>query len=99
MRAELRTAAEKVVAAQADADAAVKALSLYQRKYDDRPRWLLPPKGKAEDRGTLVAVLSDTHYGEVVLPAEVGGYNAYNLAIAEIRTERFFRRSSPEATS
>lgn len=93
LRSENVRLREQVVEAQQERDAADKALSLYQRKYDDRPKWLAATKGKHDDRGTLLAVLSDTHYGEVVNPAEVGGYNKYDLSIAEVRTERFFSRT------
>jgi hypothetical protein len=40
----------------------------------------------------LVAFFSDAHFGEVVQPGELGGYNAYDLAIAEKRTRMFFER-------
>jgi hypothetical protein len=93
LRGSLKDAKEQEAAARAEADAALKASSLYQHKYDDRPKWLAPPKKGETERGTLLAVLSDTHYGEVVKPGEVGGYNKYDLAVAEIRTERFFRRT------
>jgi hypothetical protein len=41
----------------------------------------------------LVAFFSDAHFGEVVQPGELGGYNAYDLAIAEKRTRMFFERT------
>jgi hypothetical protein len=91
LAAELKQAKTEIGSARASADAAEKALALYRRTYAERPKWLAP-KSVGSGRGTLLAVLSDTHYGEVVNPAEVGGYNKYDLAIAEIRTERFFGR-------
>lgn len=52
------------------------------------PIWLSPavPKQKA---ATLVVMLSDTHFDEVVLPEEVEGLNAYNREIAVMRLERW----------
>lgn len=49
------------------------------------PEWLLPRERKRLQAATLVAMLSDLHLDEVVLPEEVDGLNAYNRAIAEIR--------------
>lgn len=60
----------------------------------DTPTWLKKPKrDKGTHRGTLVACFSDYHIGEVVDPAEMAGYNAYNSAIAEQRVRRFFERT------
>lgn len=49
------------------------------------PRWLTPKKAKGGHRATLVAMLSDTHFDEVVNPDEVGGLNAYDRDIATLR--------------
>ena len=58
------------------------------------PDWLRKSKGKAEaHRATLVAFLSDLHAGEVVRPEEMGGYNAFNLNIADLRLQRFFEKT------
>lgn len=53
------------------------------------PRWLQPPKSARAHRGTVCAMLTDTHFGEVVEPAEVEWLNAYNDDIAEQRLHRF----------
>ena len=57
-----------------------------------RPNWLEPRKANAKGkrRVTLVADLSDLHAGEIVRPEEMGGFNAYNLRIADIRLKAFF---------
>ncbi len=57
------------------------------------PKWLAP-KGRTNkgDQATVCAMLSDTHFDEVVNPAEVHGLNAYNRQIAEGRLQRFFER-------
>ncbi len=55
----------------------------------DPPEWVAPqPVGK--HHGTPVFVLSDTHFDEVVNPAEVMGLNAYDRGIAERRTRKAF---------
>lgn len=68
-------------------------LALYDRKPVKSPPWLRAPKSSKGHRGTLLAFASDLHYGEIVRAEEMGGYNAYNLAIAEQRTRRFFERT------
>lgn len=52
------------------------------------PKWLAPKK-RSGHRGTICVILSDTHFDEVVNPAEIGYLNAYNRDIAEQRLERF----------
>ena len=56
------------------------------------PRWVraAPPKGT--HHGIVCAVLSDTHYGETINPAEVDYINAYNPKIAERRTRTYFEK-------
>jgi hypothetical protein len=53
------------------------------------PDWIGTRGGKSGSRGSPMAMLSDLHYGEVVDPAQVGGVNKYNAAIARKRIERF----------
>lgn len=68
-------------------------LELYQRDYRERPDWLKTKKKGKEHHGSLVAFLSDAHITEVVRPEEIGGYNKYNMAIAEMRIQAFFERT------
>lgn len=94
LRGEVSALHEKLGAAEQEMAALQKELGLFARKYNERPAWLTAaPKKATVSRGTLVAFFSDAHYGEVVRPAELAGYNAYNLAIAEGRTGRFFERT------
>jgi hypothetical protein len=53
------------------------------------PKWLTPKKPKAGHRATVVAMLSDTHFDEVVNPGEIGGLNAYDRDIATKRLKRW----------
>lgn len=68
-------------------------LSLYEREYLDEPNWLSKESRDKKHHGTLLSFLSDTHYGEVVNPLEMGGSNAYNMEIALQRTIRFFDKA------
>ena len=51
------------------------------------PKWLVTPPSGRKKHATLTLLLSDTHFDEVVLPEEVGGLNAYNRRIAELRLQ------------
>lgn len=50
------------------------------------PKWLAPT-AKGGKHATLVLLLSDMHFDEVVRPEEVGGLNAYDRRIAELRLQ------------
>jgi predicted phosphodiesterase len=56
------------------------------------PKWLITP-GKSGFRGTPVTIWSDWHYGEVVLPEEVGGTNEFNAEIAKRRIEDLVQKT------
>ena len=51
------------------------------------PKWLDRP-GTFGSRGCPMTIWSDWHYGEVVLPAEVGGVNEFNADVAKKRVKR-----------
>lgn len=58
----------------------------------DPPKWLTTsPRSGPRHHGTVVVMLSDMHFDEVVRPEEVHGVNAYNRTIAEQRLERWTR--------
>lgn len=52
------------------------------------PTWLAPKK-PSKSSATLVVMLSDTHFDEVVMPDEVDGLNAYNREIATMRLKKW----------
>lgn len=52
------------------------------------PKWMAPAKPKSNGV-TLVLMLSDMHFDEVVLPEEVDGLNAYNREIATLRLNKW----------
>ena len=52
------------------------------------PTWLAPAKPK-KSSATLVVMLSDTHFDEVVVPEEVDFLNAYNRTIATMRLQKW----------
>lgn len=54
------------------------------------PTWLTRPTAKAEHfAGVPTLFASDWHFGEVVRPAEIGGVNEYNVAVAKERARTF----------
>lgn len=57
------------------------------------PKWLTPAKPAKGKRATLVLLLSDTHFDEVVRAEEVGGLNAYDRRIAEMRLRAWAENS------
>lgn len=88
LRRERDSAMAELVKRDAEIDTLRRALDVVQRiEQSDLqpPDWLLPRERKKTQTATLVAMLSDLHLDEVVLPEEVDGLNAYNRAIAEIR--------------
>lgn len=56
------------------------------------PKWLYQ-KNKGSDRAIATAMLSDTHFDEVVNPQNINGVNAYNRAIATLRLRKFFENT------
>lgn len=50
------------------------------------PSWTKPKAKQRKRHGTPTIFFSDTHWGEVVNPDEIHGYNAYDTAIATKRT-------------
>jgi len=52
------------------------------------PKWTAPEKPK-KSAATLVLMLSDLHFDEVVNPDEVDGLNAYSRTIAELRLKKW----------
>jgi len=68
-----------------------RSLSVVESAADAQlqpPKWL-SPKATKGNRATLVVMLSDTHFDEVVDPAEVDFLNAYDRRIATMRLERW----------
>lgn len=54
------------------------------------PTWIRPAKPKS-NTATILAMLSDTHFDEVVNPDEIEGLNAYNRHIGVVRLETWTR--------
>ncbi len=57
------------------------------------PTWLLPKKRTKVGSATACLAFSDLHLDEVVDPAQVGGLNAYNREIAELRLRRWAEKA------
>ncbi len=94
LRAELGRAQSELANVKDDLGQAERELALYEAEFSAQPKWTKAPKDDKTNYGTLVAFFSDSHYGEVVDPSEMDGFNAYNLAIADQRTGRFFERTT-----
>lgn len=87
--AELKLA--ETVERYKDFEELIEAMGIMQDHQPDPPVWLAPARAE-EKHGTVCAVLSDLHLDEVVRKQEVGGVNAFNRRIAEMRLERFFEK-------
>lgn len=55
----------------------------------EAPKWA-KRKVRKKHRATALAMLSDTHFDEVVKPEEMQGFNKYNRTIAEMRLRNTF---------
>lgn len=70
----------------------LEAVADYQGRSLRTPKWLTKHTAKKDRTATLVTVLSDCHFDEVVNPSEIEGRNAYDRQIAEMRLERYFQQ-------
>lgn len=57
------------------------------------PKWLSSPVKGKKDIAIATAMLSDTHFDEVVQPDEINGVNAYGRDIATLRLKTFFENT------
>ena len=93
---KLRAVTAQLGEVTAERNRLAESLSAIQAVHDatltltPEPDWLKPRKATKARRASLVAFLSDLHAGEVVRPEEMGGFNAYNLRIADLRLQAFF---------
>lgn len=62
------------------------------------PSWMRKPANR-KNRGSIVAMLSDTHFDEVVNPTEMDGLNSYNRKIATMRLEAWTQNTLHLATN
>lgn len=87
-----KASAARIAALQAENARLSKLLGLvesYHAAAGDPPRWLLPRRRNLRGQATAVMQLSDLHLDEVVKPGEIGGLNAYDRSIAELRLKRW----------
>lgn len=81
----------RVKDAEAEVERLQSAVKLYEGVLDARPeppKWLAPKKPKAHS-ATVMLLLSDMHFDEVVRPEEMDFLNAYNRSIATKRLKRW----------
>lgn len=57
------------------------------------PKWVVDPKLRDVRHGTPSVCVSDLHYGEVVEPDQVDGWNEYNVSVAERRMKRLAEKT------
>lgn len=88
-RRQRDTATHQQVAVEKTNDALRRSLDVIETVESSRidpPKWLTKtPTGK--NNATVVAMLSDTHFDEVVDPSEMDGLNKYDRRIATMRLE------------
>lgn len=92
LRRERDTALLQVSRLQEQLHKAERALAIVQSAEAAElqpPTWLTPPAKRTKSAATLVLMLSDMHFDEVVLPDEVDGLNAYDRRIATLRLQRW----------
>ena len=58
------------------------------------PAWVVDPHPRHVRHGVPSICLSDLHYGEVVHPEQVDGWNKYNVEIAHKRMERLAQKTA-----
>lgn len=88
LRIELARARRDVSFLQKEQDTAERIRAeLYSLAARDPapPVWLTPARKVKGNRGIPCTIWSDWHFGEVVRPEEVGGYNEFNSEIAAAR--------------
>lgn len=57
------------------------------------PEWIEKTGSGKSHRAIATATIADTHFDEVVRPSEMGGVNAYNRQIAQVRLREFFQNT------
>lgn len=68
-------------------------ISELSKKRPAIPEWMKPSRSDTQDRAIITAILSDTHFDEIVHPEQINYVNAYNRAIAQARLKRFFENT------
>ncbi len=99
-KADLSLANAKVKALTREVEALHGRLSIYETATAQSvPAWLSRKSKKRKSTVTVCAMLSDTHWDEVVRPEELGGVNKYDRRIAEMRLDRFVEKTIELSTS
>lgn len=89
-----RAAKTELASVKEERDRALAELDILAQESRQTPDWAKVRKSAGEKHyGTLLALFSDLHASEMVNPLEINDYNKFDLMIAEMRTERFFRRT------
>jgi hypothetical protein len=85
LKAELRAAYR----ASHEEDAVLGIIGVMAQATSEPPKWLVTPHARKKRTPEVpVVTWSDWHYGEVIQPGAVNGFNAFNSEIAEDRIRR-----------
>jgi hypothetical protein len=91
-RDRAKAAQKRLVVEKGQAEARLAEALTIEQSTKTPPRWTIA-RSRRKRHGTPTIFLSDTHWSEVVNPAEVGMYNAYNTEIATQRMQRLLDNS------
>jgi hypothetical protein len=95
LRGDLRTEREKTKRLAVEVGELKNRLGLLDRLESlstSAPKWAVRSRSKEIRQGIACMLITDTHFGEVVDPAETNHYAAYNHSIAEKRLRRAFEK-------
>lgn len=87
---DLRRQVKGALTAAVDAEKVRTFVDLAGSRPVSPPTWTVPAASSKRRYAIPTAMLSDTHWDEVVDPAQIGGVNAYDRKIAEKRLKNFF---------
>jgi hypothetical protein len=90
---QLRTALDRRLAEITDLRKQLGLLQSIEQTVLAPPKWVRTPTARRGRKAIVTLQLTDTHFDEVVNPAEVAFINAYDRAIAEQRLRRWVDRS------
>jgi hypothetical protein len=91
---EIRRLSRQLGATTKELEELTKAFDLVRSIKESSPKvpkWRAPKSKKGKSRAIPTLLLSDLHLDEVVNPAEIEWYNAYNREIAELRLQHVFQ--------
>lgn len=92
-RDRAKAAQKRLIVEKGETEARLHEALTIQQSTKTPPKWTLPPASTKKRHGIPTILLSDTHWSEVVNPAEVQFYNAYSTPIATQRLQRLLENT------